>query len=84
MILPSARDCADFTSSGNSAYAYFVLALSQIATALGTAGTYSCTLTTSGKTAADVQAVRQALVNLGYRLTQTTTTITIRWDGSNA
>lgn len=84
MILPSARDCADNTAATNTANAYFALALKQIADALATAGTYSCTLTTSGKTASDVQAVRQALLNLGYRTTQTTTTITIRWDGSVA
>lgn len=79
MILPSARDCADFTSATNTAYAYFILALSNIATALGTAGTYSCTLTVSGKAGADVQAVRNALKALGYTLSQTTTTITISW-----
>lgn len=79
MILPSARECADITANGGTNSAYFVLALANIATALGTAGTYTCTLTTSGKTAADVQAVRQALVNLGFVLTQTTTTITISW-----
>lgn len=84
MILPSARDCADFISATNTAYAYFCLALKQIADALATPGTYSCTLTTSGKAGADVQAVRQALFSLGYRLTQSGTTITIRWDGSNA
>ncbi len=72
----------DFTSSGSANYAYFCLALSNIATALATPGTYSCTLTTSGKAGADVKAVQQALLNLGYRLTQTTTTITILWDGS--
>ncbi len=83
MILPSARDCADATASASTASAYFCLCLLNIATALATAGTYSCTLTTSGKTAADVKAVQQALKNLGYRLTQTTTTITILWDGSS-
>lgn len=82
MILPSARDCADFTSATNVAYAYFCLALSQIATALATAGTYSCTLTKVGKDGAAVQVVRAALKSLGYRLTETSTTITILWDGS--
>lgn len=67
------------TSASNTAYAYFCLALKQIADALATAGTYTCTLTTSGKTGADVQAVRQALLKLGFTLTQTTTTITISW-----
>lgn len=79
MILPSARDCADNTASGSTNNAYFALALKQIADALATAGTYSCTLTTSGKAVADVQAVRQALNQLGYTLTQSTTTITISW-----
>lgn len=83
MIIPSARDCYDITSATNTAYAYFCLALKAIADALATPGTYSCTLTTSGKQGADVQAVRQALLNLGFRLTQTTTTITIRWDESS-
>lgn len=79
MILPSARDCADNTAQTNTNSAYFALALKQIADALATAGTYSCTLTTSGKAGADVQAVRQALIKLGYTLTQSTTTITISW-----
>lgn len=82
MLLPSARDCADAVSPiGNSTNAYMVLALNQIATAL-TSGNRTCTLTVSGKTAADVQVVKQQLLNLGYRLTQTTTTITILWDGT--
>ena len=82
MILPTSRDCMDMTSSGSATNAYFCLALSQIATALQTAGTYSCTLTTSGKAGQDVQAVRRALSHLGYRTTQSTTTITILWDNS--
>lgn len=82
MILPSARDCADITAASTTNNAYFCLALKQIADALATPGTYSCTLTTASKAVADVQAVRQALVNLGYRLTQSSTTITILWDGS--
>ena len=83
MILPSARDCMDNTSSGSTFNAYVCLALSQIATALQTAGTYSCTLTMSGKTGADVRAVKQALLNLGYRLTVSGSTITILWDNSS-
>lgn len=79
MILPSARDCADMVADPNkTTNAYFVLAFKQIGTAMGT-GAYTCTLTVAGKTAADVQAVRQALNRLGYTLTQTTTTITISW-----
>jgi len=82
MILPSARDCMDNASQGSSYNAYEALALSQIATALQTAGTYSCTLTMSGKTAADVQAIKQYLLNKGYRLTVSSTTITILWNNS--
>ncbi len=82
MILPKARDCADIVSNGGTASAYFALALGNIATAVATPGTYSCTLTVSGKQGQDVEAVRKELLNLGYRLTQTTTTITILWDGS--
>lgn len=84
MILPSSRDCMDNASQGSTYNVYEALALSQIATALQTAGTYTCTLTMSGKTAGDVQAVKQTLINLGYRLTVSGTTITIRWDNSNA
>jgi hypothetical protein len=82
MLIPLARECEDVVASiGSSASAYMVLCLNQIATAL-TSGAYTCTLTTSGKTAQDVQAVRQLLFARGYRLTQSTTTITIRWDNS--
>lgn len=81
MILPSARDCADVVAATATSASYFILALANIATALGT-GARTCTLTTSGKTADDVQAVRQALINLGFILTQTTTTITISWGAS--
>ena len=84
MILPSAKDCMDNTAQGGTYSAYEALALSQIATALGTAGTYSCTLTTSGKTASDVQAIKQYLLNKGYRLTISGATITILWDNSAA
>src|SRR6185295_12858444 len=53
MIIPSARDCQDFVASiAATDSAYVVLAMGNIATALGT-GAYSCTLTTSGKTAQD-------------------------------
>lgn len=79
MILPFARDCSDFTSATNTAYAYFCLAGKAIFDALATAGTYSCTLTTSGKTSADVVAVLQALRQLGYTVTQSGTTLTISW-----
>lgn len=82
MLLPRARDCMDLTSSGSTTNAYFCLALKAIADALATAGTYSCTLTTSGKQGADVKAVLQALRELGFRVTQTTTTLTILWDNS--
>ncbi len=82
MILPYARDCMDMTSSGSNTNAYICLALSQIATALQTAGTYSCTLTVSGKDGQDVKAVMKELLNKGYRVTQTTTTLTIKWDNS--
>lgn len=79
MILPTARDCADLVADPNSTNGdYFALCLDQIANAV-VSGAFTCTLTTSGKTGADVQAVRQALVKLGYTLTQTTTTITISW-----
>ncbi len=83
MILPTARDCMDNTSQGGTYSAYEALALSQIATALQTPGTYSCTLTMSGKTGANVQLIKQYLLNLGYRLTISTTTITILWDNSS-
>jgi len=79
MILPAARDCSDNTASGSTFNAYICLALSQIATALQTAGTYTCTLTVSGKQGPDVQAVKNALAALGYTLTQSGSTITISW-----
>lgn len=72
----------DNTSQGSAYSAYEALAFSQIAAALQTAGTYSCTLTTSGKTGANVQAIKQALLNLGYRMTISGATITILWDNS--
>ncbi len=72
----------DNTSRTSTYNAYEALAMSQIAAALQTAGTYSCTLTMSGKTAADVQAIKQYLLNKGYRLTISSTTITILWDNS--
>ncbi len=79
MILPLARECADIVADPNNATnAYFALALGNIATALGT-GAFTCTLTTSGKAGANVQAIRQALIQRGFTLTQTTTTITISW-----
>lgn len=81
-LLPSARDCMDNTSQGGTYSAYEALCLSQIATALGTAGTYSCTLTMSGKQGADVQAIKNKLQELGYRLTISGSTITILWDNS--
>lgn len=84
MIFPTSREAQDIVSNSSSSLAYMALTLGNIATALATPGTYSCTLTTSGKTAQDVQAVRQLLWSLGYRLTQTTTTITIKWDNSIA
>lgn len=82
MIIPSARECQDIASNGSSSLAYMALALGNIATALATPGTYSCTLTTSGKTAQDVQAMRSLLFRMGFRLTQSSTTITILWDNS--
>ncbi len=84
MQLPSARECQDLVSNSSSSLAYIALALGNIATAVATPGTYSCTLTTSGKTDQDVQAVRALLKRLGFILTQTTTTITIKWDNSVA
>lgn len=79
MILPNARDAADSCAdSSNTNNAYFILALGNIATALST-GAKTCTLTTSGKAGANVQAVRQALEQLGYTLTQSSSTITISW-----
>ncbi len=85
MILPDARDCMDMTSSASNTNAYMCLALLQIATALSTTGpgTYSCTLTVSGKDGQDVAAVKKALLNKGFRVTQTTTTLTIKWDNSS-
>jgi hypothetical protein len=81
MLLPSSRDCQDLITSSASSLAYIVLCLGNIATALSTSAT-SCTLTTSGKTAQDVIEMRRMLIQLGYRLTQSTTTITIKWDNS--
>lgn len=79
MILPLARDCADMVADPSSVNSlYFILALSNIATALGT-GAFTCTLTTSGKNGAAVQAVRLALEQRGFVLTQSGTTITISW-----
>lgn len=82
MLLPSARDCADSVAATNTMASYFILALSQIATALGS-GSYSCTLTTSGKANADVIAINKALRDLGYYVTTSGSTITIKWDGSS-
>lgn len=84
MIFPTAREAQDIVSNGSTSLAYIALALGNIATALATPGTYSCTLTVSGKTAQDVQAVRQKLLAMGYIITQTTTTLTIKWDNSVA
>lgn len=81
MLLPTARDCADNVSASSTMASYYILALSNIATALGT-GARTCTLTTAGKAGDDVQAVRQALVNNGFIVTQSSTTITISW-GAN-
>lgn len=84
MIFPSARECQDMVSNGSTSLAYIALALGNIATALATPLTYSCTLTTSGKTADDVQAVRQLLLSKGFVLSQSGATITIKWDNSVA
>lgn len=82
MILPSARDCADLVADpANTMGDYFALCLDQIANAV-VSGAYSCTLTTSGKAGADVQRIRTVLKELGFILTQTTTTITISWGAS--
>jgi hypothetical protein len=82
MIIPRSRDCQDVVASiAATDSAYMALALTQIATAVAS-GAYSCTLTVSGKTAQDVMRMRKLLSELGYRLTQTTTTITILWDNS--
>ncbi len=82
MLLPSANDCIQNTSQAGSYSAYEALAMSQIATALQTPGTYSCTLTTSGKAGVNVQAIKQTLLNRGYRITVSGATITILWDNS--
>ena len=82
MILPSARACQDVVASiAATDSAYMALCLGNIATAVAS-GAYSCTLTVSGKTAQDVMKIKKLLSELGYRLTQTTTTITILWDNS--
>lgn len=81
MILPSARDCQDIIASAATSSAYYILCFGNIATALGTGAT-SCTLTTSGKSGADVKAIMGDLLALGYILSQETTTITIKWDNS--
>lgn len=83
MLLPSALDCIQVSGdNGSSSSAYFALALSQIATALQTAGTYSCTLTVSGKSGGDVNTVMAELLTKGFRVTQSGSTLTIKWDNS--
>lgn len=79
MLLPLADDCADTVAATTSYNSYLILAFQAIATALAT-GTYTCTLTVSGKSGADVKAVVQNLKQLGYIVMQSTTTLTIRWD----
>lgn len=79
MLLPTARECADTTSNGGTYLAYLALCLSQIATALQTAGTYTCTLTVAGKQGADVMAVRRQLIARGFAVTQSSNTLTISW-----
>lgn len=82
MIIPFARDCQDLVDSISTApSAYVALAAKQIVTAVA-AGTYTCTLTTSGKAVADVASIKNILDQRGYRWTQTSTTITIYYDNS--
>jgi len=84
VILPKARDCEDMIGDPNNTdNQYFILAFNQIGTAL-TSGAYTCTLTTSGKPAASIKAVMKALNDMGYYLTQTSTTITIDWQNTVA
>lgn len=82
MILPNARDCADITASSGTGNAYFCLVTKAIIDALATAGTYSATVTTSGKANADVIAVMNALDVAGFTSSISGTTLTISWANS--
>lgn len=83
MIIPQARDLMDVVDSYAAApSAYEALAFKQIADAVGS-GNYTCTLTTSGKAAQDVNHIKTILGARGYSWSQTSTTITIKWDNSS-
>jgi hypothetical protein len=84
MILPSARETADLVASalaGNTAALLEVVMLTGLMSGVGsTAGSGSFSV--SGYGGKDVLKLIQDLRNKGYYVTQSSTTVTIYWDGT--
>lgn len=80
-LISSARAAKDASSTGASAQtALVVLAVRAIAAACGTSA-YTCTMSISGATSANLQYLLEVLHTSGYTTSISTTTLTINWVG---
>ena len=79
-LLSSARAAKDASSTGSSTQtALIVLAVRAIAAACVTSA-YTCTMSVSGASSADLQILLEVLHTSGYTTSISSTTLTINWN----
>jgi len=81
MIIPSARSVQDSISAsgnGDTSIAFLKVVSDAISTAVGTKSN-SATVSVSGKQGPDVMATIQDLRSKGYRISGSSTNLTISW-----
>lgn len=78
-VIPGARAAVDASATGATAQTTFFCVASRAIVAACDAATYTCTMSISGITSADLQSLLELLHTSGYTTSISSTTLTISW-----
>lgn len=79
-VIPGARAAFDASNSGADAQTTLMCVASRAIVAACDASAYTCTMSVSGATSANLQALLEVLHTHGYTTSISTTTLTINWN----
>lgn len=78
-VVPGARAAVDASATGSSAQTTLFCVASRAIVAACDASAYTCTMSVSGATSADLQILLEVLHTHGYTTSISSTTLTISW-----
>ncbi len=79
-VIPGARAAVDASGSGSDAQTTLMCVASRAIVAACDSSAYTCTMSVSGATSANLQALLEVLHTSGYTTSISSTTLTINWN----